>query len=382
MRTQSERVLSNEPDSSWLLRGEVVYIYAYDVAHDMKRERLQGLLGQPAEEYSVGASRRSPEQWFFYRPDVVSLPAIEKETPQGLVPISRTVKVFSIGAISIQVRVPFEVNRLQDLVSFYELRLGDKSLDGEVHDLADESRKELEPFCIRPASQLGKAETYTVFCIYDIPIVDRGGDRAEDWLLVNRRQIGALLSQEPNAARLSGQEITESTERYLTYYDSDLVVVDWDAALVVSDRDSLDEILHVVELANVQLLELGAYDRVLDASLERAYRDLDRRAVALRREVRRHLREIRVDLARLSDELLNTTKFFGDWHLARIYQALFNRFHLADWHNVITVKLKTLAELYQLLHQDWINFWMVVLEGTIVLLFLIDVLLLIVGLHE
>jgi hypothetical protein len=87
-----------------------------------------------------------------------------------------------------------------------------------------------------------------------------------------------------------------------------------------------------------------------------------------------------LDLARLSDELLNTTKFFGDWHLARIYQALSSRFHLSDWHNIIKVKLTTLGELYQLLHQDWINFWMVVLEGSIVLLFVIDVLLLFAGL--
>ena len=40
------------------------------------------------------------------------------------------------------------------------------------------------------------------------------------------------------------------------------------------------------------------------------------------RGVQRELREIRVDFARLSDELTNITKFFGDWHLARIYQGL------------------------------------------------------------
>lgn len=380
MREQSEQILTDESDNNRLIRGEVVYIYAYDIAHDMRRERLQELLSQPTTEYSVGASRRSPKQWFFYRPDVVSLPVIKRKTHRGLVCISRMAKVFSIGAISIQVRVPFEVDKLQDLASFYELEFSDKSLDDEIHELANEILKELNPFCIRPVSQLGRAETYTIFCIYDIPDVNNGGKRAEDWLLTNRRQVGALLVQESDAARLSDQEITESTERYLTYYNTDLVVVDWDAALVVCDRDSLDDVLHVVELANVQLLELGVYDRVLDSSLERAYRDLDRRAVAVRREVRHRLREIRIDLARLSDELLNTTKFFGDWHLARIYHTLFSRFHLADWHNVNTVKLKTLAELYQLLHQDWINFWMVVLEATIVLLFILDVILLLVGL--
>jgi len=52
---------------------------------------------------------------------------------------------------------------------------------------------------------------------------------------------------------------------------------------------------------------------------------------------------------------------------------------VGDWHGIIDVKLRTLAELYQLLHQDWINSWMVILETTIFLLFIIDVLLLLIS---
>jgi uncharacterized Rmd1/YagE family protein len=81
-------------------------------------------------------------------------------------------------------------------------------------------------------------------------------------------------------------------------------------------------------------------------------------------------------MARLTDELENITKFFGDWHLARIYQHVCHRFHLADWNRIINEKLQTLADLYQLLQQDRNNFWMVVLESTIVLLFILDLVLL------
>jgi uncharacterized Rmd1/YagE family protein len=93
----------------------------------------------------------------------------------------------------------------------------------------------------------------------------------------------------------------------------------------------------------------------------------------------RQLAEIRIDLARFSDELSNITKFFGDWHLARIYQAISSRFHLADWHRTVDEKLKTLDEMYQLLKQDHNNRWMMVLEITIVLLFIIDVAILFLG---
>jgi hypothetical protein len=124
---------------------------------------------------------------------------------------------------------------------------------------------------------------------------------------------------------------------------------------------------------------LEAYDRLLDDSLDRAYRDLAARTNRRQTSVMKELREIRIDLARLSDELSNITKFFGDWHLARIYQALSCRFHLGDWHRTIDGKLKTLDDLYELLNHDQTNRWMLILEATIVLLFIIDLVVLIVS---
>src|SRR3954447_25993446 len=95
-------------------------------------------------------------------------------------------------------------------------------------------------------------------------------------------------------------------EKYFSYYDRDLVVIDWDAALIVDDPRNFDEVLYIMELANLQLAELEAYDRILDASVDRAYRDLGSTTRFRGKStagVQRELREIRVDLARLSDEL-------------------------------------------------------------------------------
>ena len=77
----------------------------------------------------------------------------------------------------------------------------------------------------------------------------------------------------------------------------------------------------------------------------------------------------------------NITKFFGDWHLARIYENVSARFHLGDWHRVIDEKVKMLDNLYQLLQHDRINRWMLILETTIVLLFIIDLILLFMGMR-
>src|SRR5438132_14381124 len=132
------------------------------------------------------------------------------------------------------------------------------------------------------------------------------------------------------------------------------------------------------------MAELEAYDRILDDAVERSYRDMGRRQFRSWQtsSVQHELREIRVDLARLSDELSNITKFFGDWHLARIYQGLSQRFHLADWHRIIDEKLKTLDDLYQILRSDQNTRMMLMLEVTIVLLFIIDLIMLFMGVRR
>jgi hypothetical protein len=363
--------------------GEVVYIYAFDIAYDMSRQPLRELLGQPVAQFAVDASKRSPRHLFFYKPQMVRLPPLERIGPHGSVRIERAVKILRVGAISITIRVPFAVQRVEDLVDYHDLEFSNGVLQEEVRQLAEEVRRELRPYLIRPVAQLMPEEAYTVFCIQSpFKTVDGSPMRTENWLQSQRREIAALLTQEPDIDHLSDQEALESTGRYLSYYEHDLAVVDWDAALVIDRAENFDETLYVLELANLQLAELEAYDRILDEALERSYRDLGERRVRTRADILRELRDIRIDLARFNDELSNITKFFGDWHLARIYENISARFHLNDWHRSINGKLKTLDDLYQILKYDQNNRWMLILEVTIVLLFVIDLVILFLGLKH
>jgi hypothetical protein len=361
--------------------GEVVYIYAFDVAYDMARKPIQELLGQQVAQFAVDASKRSPRHLFFYRPQMVRLPPLERIGPHGAVRVERAVKILPVGAISITIRVPFAVRRIEDLVDYHDLEFSNGVLQEEVRRLADDIRRELQPHLIRPVPQLATEEAYTVFCIQSpLTTSDDAPLSSENWLRAQRREVAALLTQEPDIDHLSTQEADESTGRYLSYYEHDLVVVDWDAALIVDRPEQFDETLYVMELANLQLAELEAYDRKLDEALERSYRDLGERRTRARGDVLRELRDIRIDLARFNDELSNITKFFGDWHLARIYENVAARFHLADWHRSVDGKLKTLDDLYQILKYDQNNRWMLILEVTIVLLFIIDLVILFMGL--
>ena len=364
-------------------RGEVVHIYAFDIAHEMVRQPVTRLLGQPVTQFAVGVTKHSPRQFFFFRPEMVRLPEMQRVGPGGPVSIKRTVKVFPVGAISIAVHIPFEVDRIEDLAVYHELRFGDRLLVDSVRQLAEDVRRDLEPYCRLPVAKLSEPEAYTVFC-FSYPLPGEGADahNAQAWLARNRRPLAGLLTEEEDFSLLSEQELEESTTLHLSYHEHDLSVIDWNAALIVDDVENFDEMLHVMELANVQLAELETYDRILDGTLERSYRDLSGGRLRVRFGVLGNLREIRVDLARLADELSNITKFFGDWHLARVYQHLSTRFHLADWHRTISQKLRTLDELYQILKQDKNNLWMLILEASVVVLFVLDLVALVLSLKH
>lgn len=365
------------------LRGQVVYLFAFDLAYDMKRGSLPTLCGQPVSVFQMDASKRSPKQLFFYRPQMVRLPPVEKFAARGgLVRLETVVKIMPVGALSISIRVPFEVDSLRELVDYHDLRFqGGGGVIEDARELGEQVRRELLPQLINPVPQLGDVEAYTAFCIegplqsvYPVGDGNTAVDvSAEQWLATHRRDIAAVLTQEEDADLLSSQEAEESSSRYFSYYQDDLCVIDWDAALVVDEEKEFDETLYLMELANVQLAELEAYDRLLDDAVENAYRDLKGGSLWRSRGTQRNLRELRVDAARINDELSNITKFFGDWHSARLYQGLAARFHIADWHGSVRAKLQAIDELYQLLHADGQTRTMIFLELVVVVLFVIEV---------
>src|SRR5512140_2331746 len=93
--------------------GEVAYLYAFDVAYEMTRQPVRELLGQPVAQFVVDASKRNPRQLFFYRPQMVRLPPLERVGAHGPLRLERVVKLLPVGAVSITIRVPFEVDHVE-----------------------------------------------------------------------------------------------------------------------------------------------------------------------------------------------------------------------------------------------------------------------------
>src|SRR4051794_6499760 len=120
------------------LSGEVVYLFAFDVAYEVVRRPVPSLLGQPAADFAIGSSKRNPRQAFFFRAQMVRLPPLERLTPRGPLRLERSVKLLPVGAISLTIRVPFQVADLSELTAFHDLRFADgTSVYDEARALAE-----------------------------------------------------------------------------------------------------------------------------------------------------------------------------------------------------------------------------------------------------
>ena len=84
------------------------------------------------------------------------------------------------------------------------------------------------------------------------------------------------------------------------------------------------------------------------------------------------LRQFRVDVTKLNDEVTHISKFFGDWHLARVYLGASERFYLDHWRKSVEDRLSQLDNLYSVVNSDVSNQRMMWLEIIVVIFFAID----------
>lgn len=356
------------------MTAEVIYLYAYDIAHEADLSALEASLRGSAEWFDLGRLKDAPRAFPVYRPLAIQMNSFSGEGSAGPVTLHPSVKVFSVGALSVKIRLPVHCNSPADLLQYRDLRFKDgTTVEARAHDLARQVFTKIREHLDTPVADLPQPEGYTVFCVGEL---GESVPDAEAWLVRNERTVAALLVGEPNADRLSTREVEDTLKYRYSYYQHDLAVIDWDAALIVDAPEDYNDTLYVMELANLQLEELRTYDGMLDGALDKAYDDVEKAAHHYigrgRQRVLDELRGIRMDVTKVADEISNITKFFGDWHLARLYMGCASRFHLSEWEASVNQKLGALNGLYTMLQQDNNNRIMLILEASIVALFVID----------
>lgn len=199
----------------------------------------------------------------------------------------------------------------------------------------------------------------------------------EELVRAHAQSIARTLRAEKEP--LSAQEAAEVAGRSISFGPDDISVIDWDGALLIGT--GMDDVLAVLEFANVELLEMRYLDRQLDGALDESYDALaagkgsswlfpGSRSASLARIAR-----YQIDGAILYERVHNALKLFGDQYLARVYRLASESLHLAEWNSSILRKLDVIRSIYERMNDQAAARRMEALEWIIIILIAVSILI-------
>jgi hypothetical protein len=348
-----------------VVRGCCHVYYALDIGFSVDLPGCAGLI--PAAPAADGIQRHARA------PAYLNLRPAPLHVSQIIEPISgetfRTedrvmIAIYDFGAVSVQYRIAFEGSFAQLAALSSEL-YDNRQFAADARALAVSLLSAIGP-AVRRAKVREEVEDYLVFAI---PSLAAGDTKLGEIVRENRQSLAQILSS--NTKALSRQQRREELSRRMAYYDDDLTIVTWNAALVCGA--GMEDVLTVLELANVQLRELHYLDDRLDDSLQESY-DLRARAKSLKVSMQR-IRELMLDGQAFSEAVTNAFKPFPDAFLARVYALASEALGLNHFNRSIKDKLSLLNTLYTTLSDEADQERSVRLEWIVIILILIEVVL-------
>jgi hypothetical protein len=363
--------------------------FAFDVGYAIDLAAAERLLaGQPQRE-GMRHTRKAPP-YFEYRP----LP-LRVDRPVGMSLTSETggvrchnvceCLVFDFGAISVSYKLPLPAT-LDDIRTFAARLSDDATLAADARTHVQSLLEAIRPAITRPHLD-DAVEDYFVYQVPDA--ASQHGRNADEMSSLVRADtplgdaLAGILRAEPS--RMSVQEITEALSAKISYSPCDVAIIDWNAAVLI-DTDA-EDVLSVLEFANVEALEMRHLDDRLDEALEEAFAIVagERGARLWLPLVGRDLAEMRriahlqIDNAALFESVNNALKLIGDQFLARVYRLAAERFHLPERDEGVLRKLGTLESIYGKLSDQRAARRMELLEWIVIILIAVSIVLPLVG---
>jgi hypothetical protein len=354
-----------------IARGTCHVIFVYDIAFAIDLNEAGRRISSATRE-TLKHKRRAP-QYFEYSPpplriaqgaERVAIDATFATDPQV------ELVVYDFGAVTVIYRIDLSRDGSR-LLNLSEELYENKQLLADSRQRVQDLLKVIEP-AVTKANISSFVEDYVIFQVeaFAEPTA------IEDLTTRYAAHVAQILRAE--SGELSTDEIIDATANRISFGKDDVAIVDWYAALVVDTE--AEDVLTVLEFANVELLEMRFLDRRLDDALGLAYDRLSKRSQKWFqfRSDPSDLREIsqwQVDSAILFEGVNNVLKLLGDQYLARLYRLVAQRFHLADWDVSILRKLQTLEGIYQKISDQMVSRRMEVLEWIIIFLIAISIIL-------
>jgi hypothetical protein len=342
-----------------IARGTCHSIFVYDAAFSIDLDEAERRITSVKQRETIRHKRRAP-RYFEYRPAPLR---ISQENGVELI-------VYDFGAVSVIYRMPVSGD-WSDLLSHSEEMYDNERLLGESRRKVEALLQVIGP-AVSKSNIASFVEDYLIFQVESFESVVS----VEELVTVHASQITKILRAESREP--SQDEVKDALSQRISYGTDDIAIIDWNAALVV-DKEP-EDVLAVLEFANVELLEMRFLDQRLDDALGSAYVRLSKRTrgwfpFGSNPSDLRDISQWQVDNAILFEGVNNALKLLGDQYLARLYRMAANRFHLQDWDRSIIRKLETLESIYQKISDQVVTRRMEALEWIIIILIAVSIVL-------
>jgi len=359
------------------LVGQLIGLFTFDVGYEIDLPRAQALVGEGERETAAPRRRAAPAHLAYAAPPVRA-PLGTCVVRVGSTPVTATAsaRIHEFGAVTILLQSPLDC-ALDALPALTSTLTGAGPLENAARELLERLHARILPAVTKPGLNRFVEDYYIIQ-------VDRlePPTSIPDLLGHGRAILAAALRCE--ASLLSDAETDEVFRTQLSYYPDDLVVTEWNVALVIDDTDYADTV-NVLEHLNVQLLELRFYDDVLDRYMAETFALATTRPRGwpfLHRPFRRAVTElaaIRLDVAGIVERVHNALKLAGDLYLAKLYARTADRLALHAWEESVGRKLDVLQQIHNLLTERVTSARSEALEVIIIVLIALEIVLYLVG---
>lgn len=331
-------------------KGKILVYRVFDIGTEIDLDKVEALFEDKKLKERFKLDRKHNQSLIISNSPVsVQLGTFSLKLMDKLVPADLIAKVWHFGTVSLSFQFPIEENTSwPDLVKTASWLDNDEEIEIFARSKAKEFQADIRS-AIPVLTEWTMNEDYVTYFIQELE-----GLNAPISTLSEKVDIPALIlaeSKEVLADSLKKAILSNSYQ----YSKDDLVVVDWNSAVVVEPSGSMDVPL-VIEFALNQLLEMRYYDDLLDQRLNTLYNEVVGRKKGLFSNKYSQLAEeasqIYLEISEIVENVENSFKTVGDFYLATIFRATSKRFRFDDWQKSINDKLGNLAEVSKLLHSE------------------------------
>ena len=378
-RPQVKPVTSETSLPPAIERGAVHLYQLYDVSYSIDLDRARETLATPSARVrpvvSRGGNIEIPQL-----PLEVRLEDAELTIGANSYSARTFARIYDLGILALRLSLSLPGNCSWDEVTalMSDVQAAQEQTLAIFEERLKGLRAALEPAIVRPNAHV----------------------LTEDYLLLMVERLlddtpAARLAEHPTllqAALCERKKLSASARALatpLSYYEDDLILLTWSAAIVIEpDADAREDAALLLEFANTQLLAFRSYDEEVERELGRLTPYKPRRRSLLwtrltaSSNVQREVATLITDINETNARVENALKVTEDVYWNRVYAAAVRTLRIEAWRSSLAESLGILQQRASVLRDEAQEALGILLEALVIILIAVELVVALIGLRS